>query len=145
MLDEDEEDVEVVEADADLFGSLAFVLFNWMLITFSSKSLYWWTEFGLMACLAPDPLNTDLLGDWLMLIGSLRLFIMLFTDCSDAAKVCWWWWWCSIRVLFVIIVFFMLADAAEDDEDLFDCTLLLDLEDLDELNRLVLFWLLFAV
>lgn len=48
-------------------------------------------------------------------------------------------------MLFVIIVFFMLADAAEDDEDLFDCTLLLDLEDLDELNRLVLFWLLFAV
>lgn len=48
-------------------------------------------------------------------------------------------------MLFVIIVFFILADVAEDEEDLFDCTLLLDLEDLDELNRLVLFWLLFAV
>ena len=42
-------------------------------------------------------------------------------------------------MLFVMIVFFMfVAEAADDDEDLLDCTLLLDLDDLDELSKLLL-------
>ena len=40
MFDDEEDEVDVVEADADLFGSFAFDLFNCMLMMFSSNSLY---------------------------------------------------------------------------------------------------------